>query len=235
MVIFCDNLYQERCAERKLQAEGWNLKTTAKTPFPSSTYRPETDTSDKRNDEMSSRHYSQLIGALRLSIELGRINIYTETALLSQHLALPRVGHLEMVHHIFAHLSRHKKSVIYSTPLTICLTPRHKRKLIGHLVVANWMRSFHQKCQSPFFTQWTFTSMWMQSMLEVLSLEDLTLVSSFSFKTHLFYGSVVRQWKRQLSAASLLPLHSPWSHNIDAVQIAYVWGSLGGTGTGVLW
>jgi hypothetical protein len=98
-----------------LQAEGRNLKTTAKTPFPSSAYRPETDTSDECNDEMSSR-YSQLIGVLRWSVELGRIDIYTETALLSQHLALPRVGHLETVYHIFAYLNRHEKSSIIFDP-----------------------------------------------------------------------------------------------------------------------
>jgi hypothetical protein len=44
-----------------LKAEGRNLKSTAKTPFASSTFRPETDTSEECDDEMSSR-YSQLIG-----------------------------------------------------------------------------------------------------------------------------------------------------------------------------
>ncbi len=48
-------------------------------------------------------------------------------------------------------------------------------------------------------------------MLEMLWLEDLTLVSSFSFKTHLIYGSVVVriQWKHQLLAGSLLPCARP--------------------------
>jgi hypothetical protein len=106
-----------------LQAEGRNLKSTAKTPFPSSTYRPETDTSDECNDELSSR-YSQLIGVLRWSVELGRIDIYTETALLSQHLALPRVGHLEAVYHVFAYLSKHEKlSIIFDPTDPLPLTP----------------------------------------------------------------------------------------------------------------
>ena len=38
------------------------------------------------------------------------IYIYTEVALLSQHLALPRVGHFEAVYHIFAYLNKHEKS-----------------------------------------------------------------------------------------------------------------------------
>jgi hypothetical protein len=98
-----------------LQAEGRNLKTTAKTPFPSSSYRPETDMSDECDDDLSSC-YSQLIGVLRWAVELGRIDVYTETALLSQHLALPRIGHLEAVYHIFAYLSRHDKSSIIFDP-----------------------------------------------------------------------------------------------------------------------
>ena len=99
----------------QLQAEGRNLKSTAKTPFPSSTYRPETDTSDECDDKMASR-YSQLIGVLRWSVDFGRIDIYTETALLSQHLALPRVGHLEAVYHIFAYLGKHERSSIIFDP-----------------------------------------------------------------------------------------------------------------------
>ena len=98
-----------------LQEEGRNLKTTAKTPFPSTTYRPEMDTSDECDDESASR-YMQLIGVLRWAVELGRLDIYTEVALLSQQLALPRVGHLEVVYHVFAYLNKHDKSRIIFDP-----------------------------------------------------------------------------------------------------------------------
>lgn len=107
-----------------LQEEGRNLKTTARTPFPNSSYRPEVDTTEECDDAGASR-YSQLIGVLRWSVELGRIDIYTETALLSQHLALPRVGHLEAVYHIFAYLSKHEKSSIIFDPTDpLPLTPK---------------------------------------------------------------------------------------------------------------
>jgi hypothetical protein len=80
--------------EKMHTEEDRGLKSTAKTPFQtSSAYRPEVD------DNGSSR-YAQLIGVLRWAVELGRLNIYTEVALLSQHLALPWVGHLEVVYHI---------------------------------------------------------------------------------------------------------------------------------------
>ena len=98
-----------------LQDEGRGLKSTAKSPFSSTTYRPEMDMTDECNAEESSR-YSQLIGVLRWAVELGRLDIYTEVALLSQHLALPRVGHLDAVYHIFAYLNKHDKSRIVFDP-----------------------------------------------------------------------------------------------------------------------
>jgi hypothetical protein len=67
--------------------------------------------SDELNNDLASR-YSQLIGVLRWMVELGRVDIYFEVSLLSQHLALPRVGHLDAVYHIFAYLMKHEKSRI---------------------------------------------------------------------------------------------------------------------------
>jgi hypothetical protein len=60
--------------------------------------------------------YSQLIGVLRWAVELGQLNIYTKVALFSHHLALPRVGHLEAVYHVFAYLNKHDKSHIVFDP-----------------------------------------------------------------------------------------------------------------------
>ena len=94
-----------------LQAEGRGLKSNAQTPFSSTTYRPEVDTSEECSSEMSTR-FQNLIGVLRRAVELGRLDIYTEVALLSQHLALPRDGHLEAVYHIFAYLMKHEASAI---------------------------------------------------------------------------------------------------------------------------
>jgi hypothetical protein len=96
--------------KQMLKSEDRYLKTTAKTPLPSG-YRPEVDMSDELNNDLASR-YSQLIGVLRWMVELGRVDIYFEVSLLSQHLALPRVGHLDAVYHIFAYLMKHEKSRI---------------------------------------------------------------------------------------------------------------------------
>ncbi len=93
------------------EQEGRGLKSTAKTPFPSSTYRPEVDTTDECNSEQETR-FQSLIGVLCWAVELGRRDIYTEVALLLQHLALPRIGHLEVVYHVFAYLAKHETSRI---------------------------------------------------------------------------------------------------------------------------
>jgi hypothetical protein len=73
------------------------------------------DLTDECDDEGASR-YLQLVGVLRWAVELGRIDIYTETALLSQQMALPRVGHLEAVCHVFAYLNKLDKSPLIFDP-----------------------------------------------------------------------------------------------------------------------
>jgi Reverse transcriptase (RNA-dependent DNA polymerase) len=110
-----------------LQEEGRGLKSTAKTPFPSTTYRPEVDMTDECDADYASR-YQNLIGVLRWAVELGRIDIYTEVALLSQHLALPRMGHLEAVYHVFAYLNKHEKSrIIFDPTDPVPVTPASHR------------------------------------------------------------------------------------------------------------
>jgi hypothetical protein len=99
------------------------MTTTVKSPFSSTTYRPETDTTDECNEEGASRYY-QLIGVLQWAVELGRIDVYTEVSLLSQHLVLRHVGHLEAVYHVFAYLNKHEKcSFIFDPTDPVPITP----------------------------------------------------------------------------------------------------------------
>jgi hypothetical protein len=85
--------------------EGYVLKNNAKDPFPAN-YKPELDVTDELGPELTSR-YLQLIGICRWAIELGRLDIFHETAVLSQYQANPRVGHLEILYHVFAYLKKH--------------------------------------------------------------------------------------------------------------------------------
>ena len=45
-----------------------------------------------------------MIGSLRWAVELGRVEILLEVALMSKHLALPREGHLEKVLNIMGYI-----------------------------------------------------------------------------------------------------------------------------------
>lgn len=79
------------------------------TPFKYPDYRPELDTTELCDDDLISL-YQNLIGILRWTCELGRVDILHETSLLSQYLAQPRLGHLQEVINIFYYLKYHKRS-----------------------------------------------------------------------------------------------------------------------------
>ena len=85
--------------------EGYTLKSNAKNPFPPN-YKPELDVTEELGPELASR-FLQLIGICRWAVELGRIDIYLEVALLSQYQANPRIGHLEALYHVFAYMKKH--------------------------------------------------------------------------------------------------------------------------------
>ena len=85
--------------------EGYVLKSNAKNPLPTS-YKPEVDVTDELGPDLVSR-YLQLVGIARWAIELGRIDICHDIALLSQYQAAPRIGHLEALYHVFANLKKH--------------------------------------------------------------------------------------------------------------------------------
>jgi hypothetical protein len=71
-------------------------------PMPRS-YRPELDLTPEL-DDIKSNQYQQLIGIFCWAVEIGRVDIFLEVALLSTCLASPREGHLQAAFHIFAYL-----------------------------------------------------------------------------------------------------------------------------------
>ena len=85
------------------------------TPFPRLNYQPELDSSPLLEPELISR-YQQMIGILRWSCELGRLDILLEVSLLSAFSAAPREGHLEAVYHMFAYLRKHSSAAISFDP-----------------------------------------------------------------------------------------------------------------------
>ena len=103
--------------EQLLLEDGRTLRdtrTSGKQPLHSN-YQPELEKSDKLSFDMISR-YLQLIGILRWSVEIGRIDIFTEVNIMSQYSASPRLGHLEGLYHISGYLKKHEMSQIVFDP-----------------------------------------------------------------------------------------------------------------------
>ena len=100
--------------EKAIEQRPWKLSTKVQTPM-SSNYQPELDVSDELNAS-DTQFFQELIGILRWGTEIGRIDVLLETAILSQHQALPRVGHLEQALHIFSFLKKKPKLSLYLDP-----------------------------------------------------------------------------------------------------------------------
>lgn len=81
------------------------LVKEAANPFPVE-YSPDDDVSPEL-DPGPANYYMQLIGILRWMCEIGRLDICTETSMLSSYSAMPREGHLKAALHIFAYLKHH--------------------------------------------------------------------------------------------------------------------------------
>lgn len=97
-----------------LARHGKRLPSKCVTPLKSG-YRPELDVSPELKAD-GVQHYQELIGVLRWAVELGRVDILLETSLMSSHLAMPRLGHLEQVFHMFGYLKEHPKRKIAFDP-----------------------------------------------------------------------------------------------------------------------
>ena len=100
--------------EKAIEQRPWKLSTKVQTPM-SSNYQPELDVSDELNSS-DTQFFQELIGILRWGTEIGRIDVLLETEILSQHQALPRVGHLEQALHIFSFLKKKPKLSLYLDP-----------------------------------------------------------------------------------------------------------------------
>jgi hypothetical protein len=103
-----------RNVEEKLEKDGLRLPSKCLTPIMHD-YHPGEDVSAELTAD-GMRYYQELIGNLQWGIEIGRLDILLEVALLSSHLALPRRGHLEQVYHIFGYLKQSPRRRLYLDP-----------------------------------------------------------------------------------------------------------------------
>jgi hypothetical protein len=82
----------------------------SKQPMPSD-YRPELDTTPYLEDD-DIHYYQSQLSILRWMVELGRLDIYINVAILSSFLVQPRQGHLEAIYCIYGYLKSHNKSTM---------------------------------------------------------------------------------------------------------------------------
>ena len=98
--------------ESWMKDKEYRLPRKAPTPMMTS-YRPEVDVSPELDAELAN-YYQSLIGVLRWTIEIGRLDIETEVSMLAAHMAMPREGHLYAVFRVFAYLkAKHNARRIY--------------------------------------------------------------------------------------------------------------------------
>ena len=95
--------------ERHLAEQNRSLRKSNQ-PMPLA-YLPELDITSLLCEEEIHFYQSQ-ISILRWMVELGRLDIYINVALLSSYLTSPRKGHLEAVYCIYGYLKAHMKSTM---------------------------------------------------------------------------------------------------------------------------
>ena len=121
------------------RVDGLPSKKKCLTPFESS-YRPELDVTPELALE-GHRYFQELIGVLRWGVEIGRLDILLEVALLSAYLANPREGHLEAAFHIFGYLKHEPKRKIAFDPDHPSINERRFKKY-------DWT-DFYRDAQEP--------------------------------------------------------------------------------------
>ena len=121
---YCESAVKN--VEEALSKKGLRLPGKCYTPM-SSGYRPELDsTAELKADGV--QWYQELIGMLRWAVEIGRLDVLYETAIMSKHMALPREGHLEQVLHIYGYLKQKKKLRIAFDPDDPQISPDRFKK-----------------------------------------------------------------------------------------------------------
>ncbi|KAI2498409.1 Reverse transcriptase (RNA-dependent DNA polymerase) [Fragilaria crotonensis] len=113
--------------EEALAKKGLRLPGKCYTPL-ASDYKPELETSAELKSD-GVQYYQELIGVLRWAVELGRVDVLLEVALMSTYMmAMPRDGHLQQLYRIFGYLKLYPKRKIAFDPQHPAINERMFRK-----------------------------------------------------------------------------------------------------------
>jgi hypothetical protein len=116
--------------EETLAKRGLRLPTKCYTPLATG-YRPEMETSAELKSD-GVQYYQELVGMLRWAVEIGRVDILLETSLMSTHLAMPRVGHLNQIYRMFGYLKLYPKRKLAFDPQHPVISERAFREFDWH-------------------------------------------------------------------------------------------------------
>ena len=100
--------------EHNLSEYNQFLPIRCKTPLMSG-YWTETETPPKLKTE-GVTHYQDMVGVIRWSVDLGRVYIILETALMSKYLSFPCRGHIKQVFYLFSYLKVNSKRNLLFDP-----------------------------------------------------------------------------------------------------------------------
>ena len=116
--------------EEALAKKGLRLPGKVWTPLPAE-YKPEMETSAELMSD-GIQTYQELIGVLRWAVELGRVDILLEAALMATYMAMPREGHLQMLYRMFAYLKTHPKRKLGFDPAHPVVNEKRFKKCDWH-------------------------------------------------------------------------------------------------------
>ena len=119
-------------------------------------YKPESDTSDECNPEMTSC-FHQFIGILQWSIELNWFDMLTEVSLLSQCQAAPCKGLLKAICFLVNFLSKHPMKGFVFGPTVPVLMNEFSVLMLNWLnfQVSTSKRKIHMTCVNPWANLWS--------------------------------------------------------------------------------
>ena len=80
---------------------------------------------------------------------MGRVNILLEMSLMSTHMALPRIGHLEQVIHMFGNLKLHPKRKIAFDAVCPSIDERRFKKYNWYNFTAAQEKKYRWTVQNP--------------------------------------------------------------------------------------
>ena len=113
--------------KESLAKKGLRLPSKCFTPLPSD-YSPELERSDELKSDGVQYYQEELVGVLRWAVELGRVDILLEVALMSTYLAMPRIGHLHQLYQMVGYLKQYPKQELAFDPMHPLICERMFKK-----------------------------------------------------------------------------------------------------------